>query len=53
MNVSDQTYRSIFQEGIASGGPFQLPEDIKKALLKVVIYDPRNDTLGSRLIEIN
>jgi len=53
MRLSEDTYRYVHQNGIPVGGPFELPGNVEKAFLKVVVYDLKNDTLGSCLVKIS
>jgi hypothetical protein len=47
MNLKDTTYKQVLRPGVKVDGTLPRPNDVRKGRVKVVVYSPQSDLLGS------
>ena len=53
MNLRKRAYRTVLDEGFSLSRRFEVPGRAKTGWLKIILYDPANDKLGSLLKKIS
>ncbi len=47
LNLKEETYRNVLRDGIAITESYDVPGKGNRARLKIIVYDPKTDKLGS------